>query len=55
MSYASAQPEPTKAWPRARQCLRTLRDWPGNANNPYSPSFSIALLAGVALIIYLGR
>jgi hypothetical protein len=42
-------------WQQAHWRLRLLRDWPGNAGNPYSPVFSIGLLLIIALASHIGR
>lgn len=43
------------AWQQARRRWHHIRDWPGNAGNPYSPVFSIGLLLIIALAFNIGR
>ncbi len=43
------------AWQQLGLRLRRLRDWPGDAGNPYSPVSSIGLLLIFALAVNIGR
>ncbi|MGB9115598.1 hypothetical protein [Bradyrhizobium sp.] len=55
MRHTSSQAATGQVWQQARLRLRRLRDWPGNAGNPYSPAFSIGLLLIIALASHIGR
>ena len=54
MRHTSLQTSTGQVWQQARLRLRHLRDWPGNAGNPYSPVFSIGLLLILALASHIG-
>jgi len=49
MRHPSLQAATNGTWQQARRNWQQLRDWRGNATNPYSPAFSIGLLLIIAL------
>jgi len=55
MRHDTLQAATTDTWQQARRAWRHIRDWPGNASNPYSPAFSIGLLLVIVLIINVNR
>jgi hypothetical protein len=42
-------------WWRIRRCLKFVRDWPENGDNPYSLLFCLSLLLGLGLIVEIGH
>ena len=55
MKHASVEPDAKEAWYRPGHFWHSLRNWPVNADNPYSPISSVALLLIVGLIVHIGR
>jgi hypothetical protein len=45
----------SNAWLRIRRCLKSVRDWPENGNNPYSLLFCLSLLLALGLIVKIGH
>jgi hypothetical protein len=43
------------AWWRIRWCLKYVRDWPENGDNPYSVLFCLSLLLALGLIVKIGH
>jgi len=55
MRHPSSQATTAGVWRQLGLRLRRLRDWPGDAGNPYSLAFSIGLLLLLALAVNIGR
>jgi hypothetical protein len=54
MRDISARTTTAEARHQTRRGLRHWRDWPGTADTPYSPLFSIGLLLIIALAFNIG-